>query len=87
MDPDLGLCTVTACGPPFFHQPDGGNLEPGPRLSPGWHPTLLYSTLSGRAESSAVSEVARWVETLPRLYQETTPLAPTCPVDTYPGPS
>jgi hypothetical protein len=50
VDPDLGLCLVTGAGQPTFLQPHTGNLAPGLRLSPGWHPTLSYTTLTGTVE-------------------------------------
>jgi hypothetical protein len=65
VDPDLGLCRVTGVGQPTFLQLHTGNLAPGLRLSPGWHPTLSYTTLTGTVEHCTVTEVARWVQDHP----------------------
>ena len=65
VDPDIGLCTVTRGASPVFLQPHTGNLTPGPRLSPGWHPCLQYRTPTDRLETSTVAEVARWVRDQP----------------------
>ncbi len=61
VDPELGLCRVTGAGQPTILQPHTGNLAPGLRLSPGWHPTLSYTTLTGRVDHSTVTEFARWI--------------------------
>ena len=86
LDPDLGLCTVTGPGQPSFLQPFTGNLEPhDPRILPGWHPTLSYTTPTGAVESSTVLEVARWLTELPArppptlLAQSTPPRPPPQP--------
>jgi hypothetical protein len=46
---------------PVFLSPQTGNLAPGARLAPGWHPTLTYQSAGGNTERSAVTEVARWL--------------------------
>jgi hypothetical protein len=61
VDPELGLCRVIGTGQPNFLQPHTGNLAPGLRLSPGWHPTLSYTSITGRVDHSTVTEVARWI--------------------------
>jgi hypothetical protein len=65
VDPDLGVCTVVSGAPPLFLQPLTGNLATGPRLSPGWHPTLRYRTIGGDVETFTVTEVARWIRDQP----------------------
>jgi hypothetical protein len=65
VDPDLGVCTVLSGAPSLFLQPLTGNLAPGPRLPPGWHPMLRYCTIAGNVETSTVTEVARWIRYQP----------------------
>jgi hypothetical protein len=65
VDPELGLCLVIGHGQPSFLQPNTGNLAPGQLLSPGWHPTLSYTTPLGTVEHSTVTEVAQWVQDHP----------------------
>jgi hypothetical protein len=56
---------VVGAADPVFLQPQTGNLAPGPRLAPGWHPCLQYRTPTGRLETSTVSEVVQWVREQP----------------------
>ena len=66
-DPDLGRCQVTGKGPPHRLLPGAGNRASGPRLAPGFHHTLRYSTPSGSVETSSVAEVADWLARFPAL--------------------
>jgi hypothetical protein len=50
---------------PAFLQPTTGNLAPGQRLPPGWHPTLSYTSTTGTFEHATVTEVARWIQDHP----------------------
>jgi hypothetical protein len=49
-DPDLDICTVLGPGQAVFLQPLTGNLHPGPRISDGLQPALLYRTAAGHTE-------------------------------------
>ncbi len=63
LDPELGVCH--GHDQPAFLQPNTGNLAPGQRLSPGWHPILSYISPTGTVEHSTVTEVARWIQDHP----------------------
>jgi hypothetical protein len=68
------------CGQPTFLQPFTGNMEPhDPRIPPGWHPTLSYTTPSGDVESSTVPEVGRWVQDFPLPPSPVPPPLPLLP--------
>ena len=80
VDPELGLCRITGHGQPAFLQPNTGNLAPGQRLSPGWHPTLSYISPTGAVEHLTVTEVARWIQDHPPPPSSSTIVViPPCP--------
>ena len=87
-DPDLGLCQVmvTGKGPPHRLLPGAGNHARGPRLAPGFHHTLRYSTPSGDVETSSVAEVADWLTRFPATPPPPAP-APAPPSSTAPAPA
>ncbi len=60
---------TTEIGPSYRLAPGKGNLDPtGPQFQAGWVPTLRYTSQIGAKHTSAVTELAEWVQTLLQPY-------------------
>ena len=79
VDPDLGVCKVTAVGEPFLLRTGAGNRAAAPFLPAGYHPTLVYTMSSGHTHSSSLTEVSAWIRDLPASPQEIASHGPPTP--------